>query len=44
VRSTRTAEYLLNKVRPSPAPRLPAATDFEKEMWAGLLEGNKLKP
>jgi hypothetical protein len=28
VRSTRTAEYLLNKIRPSPSPpRLPAADD-----------------
>jgi hypothetical protein len=30
--------------RPSLAPHSPAATDFEKSMWADLLEGNKLKP
>jgi hypothetical protein len=42
-RATRCAEYLLSKLTPS-APRPPAATDFEKEMWADLLEGNKLKP
>jgi hypothetical protein len=27
-----------------PAPRPPAATDFEREMWADLLEGSKPKP
>jgi hypothetical protein len=44
VRSTRTAEYLLNKLRPAAAPGPSAATDFEKSMWADLLEGNKFKP
>jgi hypothetical protein len=44
-RATRCAEYLLTKVsKPSQAPCPPAATDFEKSMWADLLEGNKLKP
>jgi hypothetical protein len=44
-RATRVAEYLLTKLsKPSQAPCPPAATDFEKSMWADLLEGNKLKP
>jgi hypothetical protein len=43
-RATRCAEYLLSKLKPPPAPHPPAATDFEKSMWADLLEGNKLKP
>jgi hypothetical protein len=43
-RATRIAEYLLTKLsKPSPAPCPPAATDFEKSMWADLLEGDKLK-
>ena len=44
-RATRCAEYLLTKLsKPSQVPCPPAATDFEKSMWADLLEGNKLKP
>jgi hypothetical protein len=44
-RATRIAEYLLTKLsKPSQVPCPPAATDFEKSMWADLLEGNKPKP
>jgi hypothetical protein len=43
-RATRCAEYLLSKLKPPAALHPVAATDFEKSMWAGLLEGNKLKP
>jgi hypothetical protein len=44
-RATRCAEYLLTKLsKPSQALCPPAATDFEKSMWADLLEDNKLKP
>jgi hypothetical protein len=42
-RVTRCAEYLLSKLKPPTAPR-PPATDFEKELWADLLEGDKPKP
>jgi hypothetical protein len=45
-RATNAARRLLKDIprKPPPAPYPPAATDFEKSMWADLLEGNKLKP
>jgi hypothetical protein len=44
VRSTRTAEYLLNKLRPSPAPRSPAVQapplETARELLDRLTEGD----
>ena len=46
VRAGNAARRLLKDIprRPLLAPHPPAATDFEKSLWADLLEGNKLKP
>ena len=38
-RATRCAEYLLSKLKLPLAPHPPAATDFEREMWADLQKG-----
>src|SRR5215470_5621739 len=42
VRSTRTAEYLLNKLRPPPVPRPPAAADPAVQALERLLNKKPL--